>query len=111
MLTSWGALMWGIWIVLPFPTFGVETFDILAAMAPEALWGWSMILIGTLGIYALLRHDFYWRTRAMFLVFIAWAIVGGARIASDYVIPSGVVDLTYSIGAGWAYLRLATFER
>ena len=50
-----GGFFWGLWLVLPWPTFAsTPTFALLEYMAPELFWGYLIMALCTFKIYVLL---------------------------------------------------------
>jgi CHASE2 domain-containing sensor protein len=76
-LSAMGLLIWGIWLLLPWDTFGASpSFRAMKAFAPEWIWGASIAFVGFLQTLATLRKNYRARiVTAMLAIFFWLAIV------------------------------------
>jgi hypothetical protein len=103
------AVLWGVWLLNPWGvSFGTtKTFQIMAAMAPEEVWGGALALTGLTLIYGL-RRDLRWlRRRACFYLFVLWLLVAVATLIANPLSSAFPSYLGYSCLCLFAYLRLS----
>lgn len=109
IMSGIAALCWGLWLANPtLNSFtSSDTFDTMAMIAPEAIWGSAMILVGFFQVESVLSHQIPRRKVTSFLLSIMWLFItilfGVANLASTAVVIYG----TFAGFTIWSYLRLS----
>lgn len=89
------ALGFGVWLLLPFDTFGTSaTFGTLAELATEAVWGLAMATLGALWYFGILVKWKMLRQLTAGLCMVAWAFISMAFWDSNL---SSTASITYPI--------------
>lgn len=63
-------IMWGFWFLLPFPFF--SSIRGYTGVAPEDVWGFSLLALGSAHLWAISAHRKIFRKWATFLSFLFW---------------------------------------
>lgn len=98
----------GAYLLLPFNTFGSSrSFVIMAAIAPEWVWGGLIFALGTVLFVAVLVGSVQWRLRILILLAHIWLVIALALIVANYESVAVISYVFFSIIYIATYLRLA----
>lgn len=61
---------WGIWLLLPFPTF--TSIQGYTAVTTENYWGWGLLILGSIHLAAIAYNRLPIRRWITFIAFIFW---------------------------------------
>lgn len=96
------ALVWGVWLLGPWATFGSSpAYRAMADIAPEWTWG---AVFAAAGLWQVSRRD---RGPAALLIAVLWSFVSAMFIAANW---RGVPTVTYPalvLINVWIVLRMA----
>lgn len=100
-------IAWGAWLLLPFQTFGGQSYRGLASIAPEVAWGIIILVIGLLHMKAVLGKSMAFRKIMIFIGFCFWlfmALIFALNRIESLMIPIlFVIDFFLAMN----YLRLS----
>lgn len=101
------ALGWAVILLMPWHTFtSARSFDVMAAIAPEWVWGLLFGWVGITQVGALLLDHHRPRLWSSLGASMAWVFVA---CVLGYANPYGLALVVYiplSAGAAWSYWRL-----
>lgn len=108
LLNGLAATLWGLWLLLPWNTFGrTATF---AAMrdtgVPEWLWGTVIFTLGIIQIAGLVAGWWRWRRRSALILCGVWAFIAVMFAQANISSTGTVIYPLFSLSAMWAYLRM-----
>lgn len=101
------ATLFGITLLLPGPTFAIETSQttVIGLLIKEELFGSIMLLFGVLGLAGSLS-GWRWLMRTGCLAYVGlFAFRGATFVLADYH-STGNAYIILALGAAWAFLRL-----
>lgn len=109
IMSGFAALCWGIWLVNPaFNTFATSTtFDNMAMLAPEWLWGMCMLAIGIAQVESVISHTLKRRKMSSLILSIMWMFITTIFLYSNIASTAGVIYGTFAFFTAWSYLRLS----
>jgi hypothetical protein len=65
LISGMAFLMWGLVLVMPYDTFvTAETFDTMASLADEWIWGMAFMLLGALQVSSVFMYG-HWMYQAI----------------------------------------------
>lgn len=109
------AVVWAVWLVLPFDTFaGSPSFALFRALAGSALWGagpaeviWAVVAFSIgYGQWRAARARNHRARRALcFAALLFWLVVAGAMVAGNSTDPMIGIAGALAVKSGWAHLR------
>jgi hypothetical protein len=111
IILAFHSTMLGAYLLLPFDTFGSSpTFSVMAAMAPEWVWG-SVILACGLGLLAAMwAGSVQWRLRILFPFAHLWLVVAVAIAFANWKSAGVISYIFFGIIYIATYLRLAAMN-
>lgn len=65
-------MAWGVWIFLPWTTFGPTGYNGLANVMSETEWGILVMALGVIHFWAILSHKVWFRRLMIFVAFMFW---------------------------------------
>lgn len=108
IVLSMAELFWGIGLLWHGDTFNRPTYDIMASIAIEEVWGVAFLLTGWMQWSLVNIGDFRCRTARIFAAWngFLWLFVVGSMYMSVYPPPAGVSgEAALSIAASWLFIR------
>jgi hypothetical protein len=105
------AVVWGGWLSLPVIDFGRPAYLVMAAIAPQWVWGSLFVITGGLLWWALATDRRWWRKLALTMLFVLWLAVGVCLGLSN--LSSTAFTTYFYIAAihGFAQMRLGRVDR
>ena len=101
------ALSWGIWLLLPFNTYGSSvTFSVLADIAPEWVVGSAMFLAGLLLFVGGVRQSYCLRRWSLVAIALMWAILWMAFLLGNWRSTATVTYIWWFVLSVYSYLRV-----
>lgn len=98
---------WGIWLLLPFHTFGGASYRGLATVMPEVAWGIFILFIGIVHFRAVFSKHLWFRKLMIFSGFSFWlymALIFSLNKVESLMIPLMVI-ISFFLAVN--YLRLS----
>jgi hypothetical protein len=106
IILSTGALLWGVWLIVPLQTFATSTFAALARLAPEGAWGSAVVLLALGSLYTTVRRNYTWQKCALLALTAWWILLFLLVIEAN---PASTATVTYPLLAAvsiFAYLQV-----
>lgn len=88
------AVGYGIWLLLPFPTFSIDAYKYMKSWASEDSWGFALILAGLFQIVGLFIHNemtLTWRKAACIIMLWLFSVIAISAVLYSYYI-TGVIS-------------------
>lgn len=100
-------IVWGIWLFLPFDTFGGQpVYDSLSKITNETTWGFFIIVLGLIHLWAISSGIVKYRRVMIFVAFMFWVFIsvvfGVSRIGSALIPLTAVIAFFLAVN----YIRL-----
>lgn len=109
VLSAFALVLWGFWLWNPvWETFASsKSFDGMASIASEEMWGGVMLLLGIFQTIAFVREHARMRVAACTGGVFIWATIT-TMFADANIASTGVPAYTlFTLSNGWALIRLA----
>lgn len=107
-ITAVQSMLFGLWLVLPFDTFGSgSVFDVMHQIAPEDWWGILMMALGIAQLLSVhMKHIEYriWVTRVMLPV---WLIIDASFLLSRTASSASITYFVFVLCSIWSLISLA----
>jgi hypothetical protein len=109
IMSGIAALSWGIWLLIPsLDSFqSGRTFEAMAMVAPEWLWGTSMMGVGFFAIQSVLAHNIRLRKMTSLTLSIMWMFITAIFAYSNLASTAAVTYGVFTFFTAWSYLRLS----
>lgn len=113
VILSCGALLWGMWLLLPFRTFASSpaTYALLEHTACEWVWGLALMSLSLGSLYTVLRANLRWQRRLLLALTAWWLLLvilfSTGNLASTAT-PGYLLLATIHV---WAYIEVGVFEK
>jgi hypothetical protein len=101
-------LLWAITLFMPGNTFARPTYAILASIAPETVWAFAFLLMGSLQTYILIKGEYHDRLAVWFASsnMTFWTFVCVSMVLSVSPFPAAISgEIALSAGAAWVFIR------
>jgi hypothetical protein len=96
----------GLWLLLPFDTFGsASSFAGMAAIAPETVWGLVMASLGTGRLCAIGCSARWLRSQFAFASGMIWLFIAVSIGVSNPVSTGLPLYSLLAVSSAWAYIR------
>lgn len=69
------AIIFGLWLIAPAKSFISPSYDAMAGLAPEFVWGFSVLLVGCFALYFSLKGSDRAIAHAFGALFTLWLFV------------------------------------
>jgi hypothetical protein len=103
------ALSWGVWLLLPFDTFGSSaTFRVLPMIAPEWAWGAVFVTVSLLLLFGILRCSRAIRRHALLFLSLLWLATWSALVISNWRSTAATNYIWWAILSAYSYMRVAS---
>lgn len=109
IMSGFAALCWGIWLINPLLNTFItsDTFDTMAMIAPEWLWGLSMVTIGFAQVESVISHKLARRKISSLILSVMWMFITTIFLYSNIASTAGIIYGTFAFFTAWSYLRLS----
>lgn len=105
IILAFYTLFWGLWVAMPWASFDSSRFTVLAAIAPEVVWGIIAISVGYVMTVGVMKHSFKSLSRGAFVGFLHWIIISTAYFWADWTSTGWITALTVAVYCGFIYLN------
>lgn len=107
VVTAIQSILWGIWLLLPYDTFGSSrVYSVMATVAPEIWWGTFFLFIGMFQLILVhLRKRNSRRLLALAMLF-SWTFADIGFWLSGSSSAAAITYLTFVIAAAWSVIIL-----
>lgn len=108
MLLAMSELIWAVTLFWPGDTFGRPTYSVMAAVAPEWLWGLIFLATAVVQWRILISGHYHGRFAVSFAAFnsLLWWFVVVSMYLSVYPPPAAISgELALAFGAAWVWVR------
>ena len=97
------SLLWGVMLALPGTTFDRQTYELMAAVAPELAWAVAHFLHAGAAIWALLsgRNGKIWFIASPVLGCLIWTTSAIAMLFSVWPVPAAIAPHIVGAAASW----------
>lgn len=109
IMSGVASFLWGIWLLNPvFDSFySTPTFDTMAQIAPEWVWGAVMCIIGFAQIESTVLHRLNARKVTSITLATMWIFITTLFAYSNIASTATVIYATFAGFTIWSYLRLS----
>lgn len=109
IMSGIAAFSWGLWLINPaFNSFAsTKTFDTMAMLAPEWMWGIAMMLIGFFQVESVLSHRLSRRKTTSIILSTMWIFITALFAYANVASTATVIYGTFAFFTIWSYLRLS----
>ena len=107
------SVVWGFWLFIPFwDTFSASaSFRVMAMLAPEWVWGLTVMFLGIYKVNALLRSYYIGRRRYSLLSGILWAFIAFIFFLSNKQSTGIVIYLLFAVADMIVYRHLTLSKK
>lgn len=105
LFLAWVMFAWGLWVMLPFNTFRIESFREFAAYFPEPVWGVVYMLAGLAGIIGVLTYNYSIRRIHSVVAIFLWLFICVAFVSSNPATTGVVTYGSFALAQMWLFVR------
>lgn len=99
-------LAWGIWVGLPFVSFGVPAYAIMGRLATESIWAAMFVYGGFSVLLGTFTKDIEWIRRGTFVGFLLWMVVAILGCIADPTATAVVTRSVIALMHAWVYVQV-----
>jgi hypothetical protein len=102
------SLAWGIVVLNPLANaFQTSiSYDSLASLFPEPVWGLVLVVLGAYQLICNLRGIGRYRRPGMYVLSMVWLAIGMLCLTSNINSMAGPVYVAFGLGGLWTFVRL-----
>jgi hypothetical protein len=104
------AMMWGVWLLLPFYDRPLVTYETLLQVAPNEGWAVLFMAVGFGQMYGLVRQKRRLRRFFTFAALLVWLFTSILIGMNDWHALSFPMACAFALGAGWGFIRIGRLD-
>lgn len=109
VMSGIAALAWGLWLLIPpLDSFASSpTYNTMAMIAPEWLWGLAMSFFGSFQVQAAISHTLRSRKIAAITSSVMWLFITTMLAIGNLASTATVIYGVFTVFTVWSYLRIS----
>lgn len=109
IMSGVAAVSWGLWLFNPVvDSFtSTPTFNTMAMLAPEMVWGTAMMIVGFFQIESVISHNLARRKVTSMALSVMWIFITALFAIANIASTAVVIYATFAGFTIWSYLRLS----